>query len=509
MKKIFLLLLIAPFLGVATAQTAWDGLQFSQNFYGGTARFTAMGGAFAALGGDFSSLSVNPAGIGVFRSWDIMFTPSVSYNITDAKYIGETNSDSYSSFGFDNIGLVFDIFDSDALRFNLGIGYNKLNHYIDRTSAYGVNNNNSYAAAIAMATDGIETSVLNGNDAWDQANWASVLGWDTWLLEEDGASNKYIAATQNYSLTGTPVHGGPLKQSYYKETSGNTNEFVFCFGGNLHDQFYFGMNIGIQNIWREIYESFTEQAVNPTDFHVGFNRFIHESEVETRGIGCNIKLGILWRPVEGLRWGAYFHTPTWMYLTDKYRQYMHTWFNATASAPRADYSAESPEGVYDYKVTTPFKWGTGLAYIFNNMAIISVEYEGLNYASTRMSGYDGHRYTKLPYSGSETNYRFVDDYTKDNFGLVTNLRVGAELRLNPVSIRAGFAHYGSPLKNNSNFSSNIISLGLGYDGGSFYIDGAYSGALGSDRDYTLYEGSPVMTANSYLGKVAVTLGFRF
>jgi hypothetical protein len=490
-------------LGVATAQSAGDGLQFSQNFYGGTARFTAMGGAFAALGGDFSALSVNPAGIGVFRSWDIVVTPTVSYNITDTKYLNGADSDSYTSFGFD-IGLAFDIYNDELLKLNLGIGYNKLNSFIDRIAAYGCNNTNSYAAAIANATK-VESSILDGDDAFNQAPWTSVLAWDTWLLDEDGASNKYIAATQNYSPSGVPVHGGPLNQSYYKEVKGNSGEFVLSFGGNVADEFYFGMNLGIQNVWRDIYQSFMEKAVNPADFDTGFNILVHELEVETRGAGCNIKLGFIWRPIEGLRWGAYFHSPSWLYLTDKYSEQMSTKFDN----PSDSYSSKSPLGTYDYMVTTPMKWGTGLAYVIGNMAIISLEYEGLNYGATRMSGYNGRRYAKLSYVGNDKKYTYEDDYTKDNFGLVANFRAGAELRLSPVAIRAGFAHYGSPLKKNSDFASNIVSFGLGYNAGNFYIDGAYSFTLNGDRDYNLYSDSPLMTTNSFFGKIAVTTGFRF
>jgi len=509
MKRLILLLLTIPLLGVATAQTAWDGLQFSQNFYGGTARFTAMGGAFAALGGDFSSLSVNPAGIGVFRSWDLMFTPTVSYNITDTKYLKEADSDSYTSLGFDNIGLVIDVYNGESLKFNLGVGYNKLNSFIDRTYAYGTNNNNSYAAAIANAAKGIDPGILNGNDAFSQANWTVVLAWDTWLLEEDGAGNKYIAATQNYSPSGLPIHGGPLNQSYYKEVNGHSGEFLLSFGGNVVDEFYFGMNLGIQNVWKNWYQSITEKAVNSGNFETGFNTLMHESEIETRGAGCNLKLGFIWRPIGGLRWGAYFHSPSWLYLTDKYSEKMSVKFDATPNALADFKSAESPLGNFDYMVTTPMKWGTGLAYVIGNIAIISVEYEGLNYGTTRMSGYNGRRYVKLPYPDKDhPKYNYEDDYTKDNFGLVTNIRAGVELRLAPVAIRAGFAHYGSPLKNNKNYASNIFSAGLGYNTGNFYIDGAYSFALSGDRDRDMYEGSPMIT-NSFFGKVALTLGFRF
>ena len=48
-------------------------------FYGGTARFMSMGGAFTALGGDISTLSQNPAGIGVFRASEMSVTPQLNY----------------------------------------------------------------------------------------------------------------------------------------------------------------------------------------------------------------------------------------------------------------------------------------------------------------------------------------------------------------------------------------------------------------------------------------------
>ena len=44
------------------------GILFSQNDNNGSARYTAMSGAFGALGGDVSAINVNPAGIAVFNS---------------------------------------------------------------------------------------------------------------------------------------------------------------------------------------------------------------------------------------------------------------------------------------------------------------------------------------------------------------------------------------------------------------------------------------------------------
>ena len=82
---------LAAIPGMASAQSAIDAYQISQQDLRGTARFMSMGGAFGALGGDLSSLSQNPAGIGVYRSNEIGFTLDLQAN--EAKSSGRDFSD--------------------------------------------------------------------------------------------------------------------------------------------------------------------------------------------------------------------------------------------------------------------------------------------------------------------------------------------------------------------------------------------------------------------------------
>ncbi|MGL4598715.1 MAG: hypothetical protein ACRCYO_14455, partial [Bacteroidia bacterium] len=58
------------------AQNETDALRYSRLGFGGTARSTAMGGAFGALGGDMSVICVNPAGLAIYRKNELTFTPS-------------------------------------------------------------------------------------------------------------------------------------------------------------------------------------------------------------------------------------------------------------------------------------------------------------------------------------------------------------------------------------------------------------------------------------------------
>ena len=48
------------------AQSLNDALRYSQTSLSGSARFSALSGAFGALGGELSAISVNPAASSVF-----------------------------------------------------------------------------------------------------------------------------------------------------------------------------------------------------------------------------------------------------------------------------------------------------------------------------------------------------------------------------------------------------------------------------------------------------------
>ena len=54
-----------------------------------------MAGAMGALGGNVSTMKDNPAGLGIYRSFDITFTPSFSIN-----------NDGEMDFNLNNFGLV-------------------------------------------------------------------------------------------------------------------------------------------------------------------------------------------------------------------------------------------------------------------------------------------------------------------------------------------------------------------------------------------------------------------
>ena len=103
MKRI--IYIIALFVSVAHfsyAQGEVEALNYSRNGLYGTARAMGMGNAFGALGGDLTGVSINPAGIGVYRSSEIVGTLGFMSNSSE---VGDTK-ESKSDFNVHNLGFV-------------------------------------------------------------------------------------------------------------------------------------------------------------------------------------------------------------------------------------------------------------------------------------------------------------------------------------------------------------------------------------------------------------------
>ena len=150
MKRISLLIILSLALIKANCQNEVDALRYSQNNYGGTARFTAMGGAFGALGADFSTLSINPAGIGLYKTSEFTFTPTFYVGNTSSTYSGKTNEDNKYNFNLGNIGLVYDFFKRGKFAegngwkdVQFGFGINRLNDFNNRVVIQGYSANSS------------------------------------------------------------------------------------------------------------------------------------------------------------------------------------------------------------------------------------------------------------------------------------------------------------------------------------------------------------------------------
>lgn len=519
------------------AQTAYDGLLFSENNYEGTARSVAMGNAFTALGGDLGSVTINPAGSAVAGYSQISFTPALTFSATTAQgvspytdgslpYFERAMKSSMTRFGLPNFGMVFNwnTNRTSGLK-NLTFGFvvNKTGSWDDDIYANGTNSTTSYMGSLAWATDGINAAELEGNAAYDNYPWSTVVGYQSGMISTFGGyPDRYVGASELVFDNGDIVLGGALDQTYGRRVTGSKYDYVFNFGGNISDFVYFGVNLGISSLNYGYDEYFKEAAIDPSDFEIGldngetmyFSGMRHRYSYEADGSGYYAKFGVIVTPGAGFRFGAAIQTPTINTITERWQENGETEFTSS----KYNGYASSPEGEYRYTFRSPFRANFGLAYTLGSFAVISADYEMCNYGQMlfRTNGMD------------RGYFEDVNNDIKSRFGTSHMLRAGAEVKLGALAARAGYGFTTSAEKISSwdtvmpvTYNHNV-SFGLGYSSkGSFFADLAARTSFVNDEYYMPYsdyilddEGNildptPEICIQRSNWKVLLTLGWRF
>ncbi len=462
------------------AQNEVDALRYSRVLFGGSARYMSMGGAFSSLGADFSVLSTNPAGIGVYKKSEMVFTPSVGYTKTGADYLGTYRDDFKYNFNFTNFGMVFagNVGSSDSEKaewkgVQFGFGYNRQQNFNGRSYIEGQNDQSTILDVYSSYAQGISFDQLHPFD--------TELAFNTYLLDTAGGPANYIQA-----------HYGGAKQTKTITTTGGINEMVMSFGGNYNDRFYIGASLGFPFLRYEEISTFKE--VDELDSLADFRSLTISDELHTRGTGINFKMGMIYRITDWARISGAFHTPTFYTMTDEYKRSMSSQLEALGN-----YSDESPVGRYDYNLMTPMRVMGGVAFIIPNLGSVSAEYELIDYSEARLR--------EKNFNGSFTtqNETIRSTYTATN-----NLRIGTEWIVKPFSIRAGYALYGNPYKSGLNDGSQqFISGGLGIRQQNYFIDFGYVYSLRAE-DYYLYSSVPEPASTGETRHQFVcTLGLKF
>lgn len=494
MKKLQYLLILLLFSSPAWSQGLTDALRLSNYRLNGTARATAMGNAFGSLGGDFTSVSINPAGIGLYRSSEFVFSTRLGENQTDGSYLNGMNSESKFHLSVPNIGYVGTFptapgAESSLVSFNIGIGYNRMNDFNVKKLVSGDN-------APSTMLDGFADNANNGiwNDAYEE------LAWKTDLLLLDQDANVY------WNDIAEASHGQSQRKSFSQE--GSIDEYVFSVAANFNHRVYVGATLGIHDVYfRERTSLYEYDRNNDIPY---FNDYTFDTFLKTTGTGYNAKFGIIFKPVDELRLGAAIHTPTFYDLHDQYYNDMYsniTYDDGTTD----DLEAFSDYFDYDYKLQTPMKAVFSAAYIIGKQGLISIDYEWVDYSKTELSdGGDG--------------YDFFDenDDIEQALKSVGNLHVGGELRVSDYfSLRGGFEYLPSPYKNaafgnaqlNGDADTYTYSGGLGWKAGNFFADLAYKHVTMDDYVflYSVPENMEPPTAKfqNRSDFVTLTLGFRF
>ncbi|MCI6046758.1 MAG: hypothetical protein MR732_08900 [Alistipes sp.] len=531
MKRTIFTALLSLTAIAAGAQTMYDGLNYSQNNYYGTARSIGMGNAMTAVGGDLGSIGINPAGSAVAGYSQFTITPNLTISSMNASYsaypVGGadrfTNEQNkrLTRFSMPNIGLTFNwkTGNGSGLKaITYGLVVNGTNNFTGKMLAGGRNDKTSYQSAMAVAADGYDMDFLNGysidkdgkrvDRGWDYpyyygddfqndpnkgkfAPWNVIANAQAGSIANYGDTDdpsyywRYKATTEGYSNTGEKdANGnyiydiflaGPLNQAYSRNITGSKYDVLFNVGFNFGDTFFVGANLGVTSLNYNYDECYKEAAENPSAFEIDFGDKGKTcfSDYRTRysytadGSGVFGKIGFLWRPVDGLRVGAAVQTPTIMEINERWIQDVN--LNYTDASFNG--SAKTPEGDYSYRLRSPYRLNAGAAFTFAGMALLSADYEMTDYSTMKFMSKDG--------GWSNDTFSSLNDQIRNCMGVSHMVRVGAEFKPLPeIAVRAGYNFTTTPeyvyegnSKTKLNDRINAFSVGLGYSSnGSFFAD---------------------------------------
>lgn len=244
--------------------------------------------------------------------------------------------------------------------------------------------------------------------------------------------------------------------------TGNQSKLNIALGGNYDNRFYLGGSLNFHGASLFQYDSakFTYSKDNTTSvFDKQFTPFSEEAT------GFSASVGVIGKMNQILRVGASLETPTWWSLNRVYNYY--------ADPVDGDGTAQE-----DRRLTSPMKGTVSAAIVPNKNFAINVDYTvGLSKPSYKVLG------------GAETE---LNNFFAKNYKNESELRLGAEFRMDGLRLRGGYAMASNPFNTmsinsysdagvggNTSYNDLILNkkttygLGLGYDFKSFYVDLAY------------------------------------
>ncbi len=494
------------------SQEPADALRYSWLTQSGTARSQATGGAIVSLGGDLTATFVNPAGLGLYKTNELVLTPGFSFTNNKAAYLGTTEKDKKSNFNYGASGLIFAAPGSrngNWRNFTFSLGLNRVANFNSKTYFTGLNEQSSYSEEYLEEL--IDNNVTDPNAAAQNFPYGPSLAFNTFLIDTIQGSGGTISG---YRSQATPQTG--VNQEQTIETKGGITDLSFAGSGNLRDKLYLGASISVDVLNYERTSRFTESDATSNTSN-NFNYFNTDETLESNGVGVNVKLGLIYKPVEHIRLGFAFHSPTVYNLKDKYTAAVTTDLEGYGGAPQVktqssrDFNNGEP-GEFSYNLVNPWRVMLGASYVFREendvtrqRAFISADVEYVNYQASYFESADaadGNAYF------SQLNST-IDDLYKGAF----NARIGGELKFNTIMVRGGFAYYGNPYEQEDIKANRMnISGGLGYRNRGLFIDLTYVQQLGKDvyYPYRLQQGffAPV-DIKSGTGNVLLTVGFKF
>ncbi len=468
------------------AQETYQNTKLVESDLNGTARYVGMGGAMEALGADISTIKSNPAGIGLFRSSQISLSAGLLYQAdadtkmsfdgVDASINGKT-----TNLSFDQLGVVWSNKWNDSY-INLAFNYNKSRNFDQILTAVGNLNGTSLSKLSALKHQYLqefpddESYIWNGVDD----NFGRAIG-----MASDGSMNYYNGRSYLF---------GQYQKGYI-------GEYDFNLSGNYNDRFFWGLTAGFHDVNYRSNSYYTENY----DTGKAYSDVWEDLRID--GLGLDLKIGAIWRPVESspFRIGLYINTPVYYDLSMRGAADLTVTDEEVSGDNKSTDQGNSCS--YDYAVSTPWKFGLSLGHTIGKQFAFGATYEYADYSSINNKVKVGNGDYENTYEDDEMN---AD--TDSKLKGVSTFKLGFEYKpLSNIAFRVGYnyvsplfketayrdgtrASYGSRYSTSADYTNwkatNRITCGFGYSSKKWFADLAYQ--------YSTTDGEFYPFGNEYL-----------
>lgn len=470
-KKILLLMTLVCYQ--VNAQSVADALRYGQTSLEGSARFTAMGGAFGAVGGDLSAIAINPASSSVFSFSEIGFSVDFNTNNNQVNYFGENTSLENTSLKFSQAGYVFVLNNEsvgDWTKLSIGLTYQRAHDFDDSFTLNGVNPQKgihnyflNYAAGNSLG----DISILDGETFFDaylaigetpdlgyQAQQA-LFGYEGFVINPiplDGSTDTTDSNIVDYQ-SNTVIGNNGYRHRLNATTSGKLNRYTINLSSVYQNKLHIGLNINTYNLnYKEIHD-FTESGYGEGS---GVDQINFNNELLTTGSGASFQLGMIYKLSKSYRFGLTLESPTYFRLTDRVRQNLITERSQSEGTVRLSPEIETVFPTYDLQ--TPASLKTSFAYVYKDRGLFSIDYTRRDLAQSH-------------FSPEQNDYlRYLNEGISNEYQSTKLLQIGLEYRLNPqINIRYGYVEEDSSIQSLDN-SRKVRTLGFGYNFGASLLD---------------------------------------
>ncbi len=514
MKK-YLLSIAAVFcLAASIAQLPEDVLRNSYYPQHGTARNLAIGGAMGSLGGDINALFVNPAGLGMFKTREVEFSPGFIFNNNKANFRGTSSTSKNSGFDIGTSGVIIG-FNSPGSKWTnqaFSFGINQTANFNNSVAYKGSNNLSSFSEQYA---EQFSQSGLYPDEALNNPRFAygTAPALYTYLIDtfSNAGGGVDVKALPEFLL----AQGIALDQQKTIETSGGIYELALGYAANMSDKLYLGGSLGVPVVsyTRNTFYRESDPSGNKNN---DFDFFEFNDQLTTKGFGVNAKLGLIYKPAEYFRVGLALHSPTYYSLTDRETASMTT--NTEGYAGLQTVSSETftqnLPGKTLYTATSPWKAIFSGSYVIREVndtrrqrGFISADVEYVGYGGSNFKA-DGENVTNedIQY------YKDLKSVVNQSYKGAFNYRLGGELKFNTIMFRLGGAYYSSPYKDKA-LKSNITqaSGGIGYRNYGMFIDLTYVQTFNKDVNFPYRLSDKPNTyaeQKNNRGNIVLTVGFK-